>query len=108
MKKVILSFYLLCVLFVTNTWATDLTEAKANGLIGETTTGYLATVTVAPSGEIKTLVDDINAKRQSHYQKIATKNGASLEAIERMAGETAIKKTLSGNFVMVNGQWTKK
>ncbi|NKB62365.1 MAG: DUF1318 domain-containing protein [Gammaproteobacteria bacterium] len=107
MKKVILSFYLLCLVFAKSAWGIDLGDAKTQGLVGETPTGYLAAVTT-PSAEIKSLIADINSKRKSHYQKIANENGTSLEAIEKVAGETATKKTLAGNFIQVNGQWKKK
>ena len=99
--------YLFILFFSSQLYAADLGTAKAEGLVGETPTGYIAAVTPA-SGEIQALIEQINAKRKAHYQKIATKNGTSLTAIEQVAGETAIKKTASGHFININGQWQKK
>lgn len=86
--------------------ALDLGEAKAQGLVGETATGYIAAVKSSP--EVNALVKDINAQRKAHYQKIATKNKISLEAVEVRAGQKAIGKTPAGQFVNPGSGWQKK
>ena len=86
--------------------ALDLGEAKAQGLVGETATGYVAAVKSSP--EVNALVKDINAQRKAHYQKIATKNKISLEAVEVRAGQKAIGKTPTGQFVNPGSGWQKK
>jgi len=86
--------------------ALDLQTAKAQGLVGETATGYLAPVKSTP--EVKKLVNDINAKRKQHYQQIAQRNKAQLNAVEQLAGKKAIEKTPPGQFVNINGSWQKK
>lgn len=107
MKKIITITFLLFFGLSTHSWAVDLSEAKSLGLVGETPTGYLEAVT-SPSGEIKALINDINAKRKQHYQQIANKNGTPLQVVEKLAGQTAIKKTDTGNYIKVGGQWTKR
>ena len=107
MKNITRAIFLVGLLMSPLLWAIDLSTAKTQGLVGETPSGYLAPV-VAPTPEVATLIADINAKRKSHYQNIATKNGTSLAAIEKVAGETAIKKTAAGNFVLKQKKWTKK
>lgn len=86
--------------------ALDLGEAKSKGLVGETNTGYLGAV--KPSSEVDALVADINAKRKAHYQKIASENGISLQAVEARAGLKAIEKTPAGEFVNTGAGWQKK
>ena len=86
--------------------ALDLGEAKSKGLVGETSSGYLAAVKA--SGDVNALVNDINTKRKAHYQKIAKKNNISLEAVEVRAGQKAIGKTPAGQYVDSGGGWQKK
>jgi len=86
--------------------ALDLGAAKAGGLVGETNNGYLGVV--KPSAEADALVADINAKRKAHYQKIAKKNGISLQAVEARAGLKAIEKTPAGEYVNTGAGWQKK
>lgn len=87
-------------------FALSLGDAKSQGLVGETRSGYLAAVKI--SGEINTLVDGINSQRKAHYQKIAKKNNISLEAVEVRAGQKAINKTSAGHYVDNGNGWQKK
>jgi len=86
--------------------ALDLHTAKAQGLVGETATGYLAAVKASP--EVQQLVKTINAKRRQHYQQIAKRNNTPLSAVEQLAGKKAIDKTPPGQFIRINGSWRKK
>ena len=86
--------------------ATDLDQAKTQGIVGETYTGYLAAVD--PAANVTSLVSEINAKRKQHYQAIATKNGISLQAVEARAGLKAIEKTPSGQYINTGSGWQKK
>lgn len=87
-------------------FALDLDEAKSQGLVGETLSGYLEVV--SGNGEAAALVADINAKRKAQYQNIATKNKISLTDVELLAGKKAIEKTPTGQFVKIGGNWKKK
>ncbi len=90
-------------------WALTLEEAKTQGLVGERPGGYLGVVATGASAEVQALVDDVNQKRRQTYEDIARRNATTLEAVELMAGETAIKNTRPGNFVQSpSGQWVKK
>jgi uncharacterized protein len=84
----------------------DLGEAKSGGLVGETSSGYLAAV--KSSAEVDALVASINSKRKAQYQKIAQKNNISLQAVEVRAGQKAIEKTPAGQYVNTGGGWQKK
>jgi len=89
--------------------ASPLTQPKADGLIGEQVNGYIGLVRQDVPSDIRKLVNEVNAKRKAGYQEIATKQGVSLESVELVGGNTAIEKTLPGNYVRdANGVWHKK
>ena len=89
--------------------ASPLTKPKADGLIGEQSNGYIGLVKQNVSADIKKLVSDVNAKRKAGYQKIAAKQGTSLSEVEKVGGNTAIEKTLRGNYIReAGGAWRKK
>uniref|UniRef100_UPI0040569B7C YdbL family protein n=1 Tax=Candidatus Electrothrix sp. TaxID=2170559 RepID=UPI0040569B7C len=87
-------------------FALELQDAKPQGLVGETPTGYLDVVKASP--EAKQLIKEINAKRKIHYQEIAKKNKTPLSAVEKLAGQKALEKTPAGQFIKVGGKWEKK
>lgn len=101
---VLLGFMLLAVV---PAWAIDLEQAKDQGLVGETESGYLEPV-VAATPEIRDLVDTINQKRRAEYRRIASSNDIDLATVEALAGKKAIEKTPSGQYVKVRGAWRKK
>jgi len=89
--------------------ASPLKQPKADGLIGEQANGYIGLVKQNVPSDIKKLVNDVNAKRKAGYQKIAAKQGTSLAEVERVGGNTAIDKTLRGNYIRdASGAWRKK
>lgn len=89
--------------------SSSLTQPKADGLIGEQSDGYLGLVAQNAPADIKELVAKVNAKRKAGYQKIAAKQGASLSDVEKVGGNTAIEKTLKGNYIRdASGTWRKK
>ena len=100
---------LLSMMTVSTVNASPLTQPKADGLIGEQANGYIGLVTQNVPSDIKKLVNDVNAKRKAGYQKIASKQGTSLTEVEKVGGQTAIEKTLRGNYVReASGGWRKK
>lgn len=89
-------------------FALSLDEAKAKGLVGERTNGYLGAVSTS-NAETQALIADVNQKRRAAYEDIAKRNGTPLTAVESLAGEKAIQNTKSGNFVeSPGGGWVKK
>ncbi|PIW31183.1 MAG: DUF1318 domain-containing protein [Rhodospirillales bacterium CG15_BIG_FIL_POST_REV_8_21_14_020_66_15] len=88
--------------------ALDLDGAKRQGLIGERPDGYLGVV-AAGRADVRTLVNDINARRRAQYQSIAQKNGTSLAAVEQVVGQKLISRAAPGEYVMTpGGQWVRK
>jgi uncharacterized protein YdbL (DUF1318 family) len=89
--------------------AGPLTQPKADGWIGEQANGYIGLVKAGAPANIKALVADANANRKAGYQKIAQKQGIPLADVEKVGGNTAIEKTLSGNYIKsAGGSWQKK
>ena len=76
-------------LFAMPASALDLAQARAQGLVKETPSGYLTVV--KPSGEVNNLVKNINAGRKAEYQRIAKKNGTPLSTVEQLAGKLLTK-----------------
>ena len=66
-------------------------QARAEGLIGEKTDGYLGFVT-SPSPAVKALVDDLNIKRKAKYTEEALANGATVEEMAFRTGCRLIKE----------------
>ncbi len=87
--------------------ALELETAKAQGVVGEQSDGYLGSV--EPSAESNALVAHINAQRKVKYLEIAEKNGTSLTDVETLAGKKAIEMTAPGGYIRVGaGGWKKK
>ena len=89
--------------------ASPLTKPKTDGLIGEQANGYIGLVAQNVPADVRKLVDEANANRRAGYKKIAAGEGANLEDVERVGGNTAMNRTLSGNYIRDDsGTWRKK
>lgn len=106
MKLVKWSMLISAAMLAFSAWALTLDQAKAQGIVGETSNGYLALV--KNNSEAQKLIAEINAKRKAKYLSLAKKNGISLSQVEALAGAKAIEKTTAGHMVKVDGQWRKK
>ncbi|ASK34595.1 YdbL family protein [Alloalcanivorax mobilis] len=107
MKIIRCTFIALALLLSGQVFALDLDSAKGQGLVGEQPDGYLGVVKATP--EAVELSSDINQKRRDAYQRIAKQNGITLEQVSTLAGQKAIEKTPSGQYVKTpTGQWVKK
>ncbi|MDC9606564.1 YdbL family protein [Xenorhabdus griffiniae] len=106
MKKVGIIF-LLSLLFSSFANGMTLNEAKQQGLVGETFSGYLAPV--KNGQEAQTVVKKINNERQKKYAEIAAQNNMTTEQVARMAGEKLVNRAASGEYVLgINGNWVQK
>jgi len=85
-----------------------LDQAKAAGHVGERYDGYLGVVKDSAPASAKQLVQDINARRKAHYEKIAQREGAQVEDVAAIAGEKLVENAPSGHYVMPNdGIWVR-
>ena len=90
-------------------WGLTLEEAKTEGVVGEQPNGYLGVVQPGGSADVQVLVNDVNQKRRHMYEDMARRHSTRLEAVEMLAGKTAIDNTRPGNFIQrPSGQWVKK
>ena len=93
-------------LFAGTAQALDLQSAKAGGLVGEMSTGYIGQV--SGGSDVAALVADINQRRRQAYQAIAKKNNASLASVEQLAAKKTLAKTPPGQFINNGSGWRKK
>ncbi|MCG8653683.1 MAG: YdbL family protein [Pirellulales bacterium] len=82
--------------------------ARSQGLIGETSRGYVAAVS-GGDRSIQQLVDELNALRRAHYQSIAKRTGSPLSQVESASGERLFAKVPPGTYLMdSSGSWRRK
>lgn len=107
MKKIFAAIGL--VLLLQNAWAIDIHSAKAQGLVGESNSGYLSAVNKAVSSEVLALIADVNAKRKAKFQNTAKKTGTTVAQVRNRFYELAVQKTAAGHYYQDrNGNWKKK
>lgn len=104
---VALGLVLMGTMVAPSVFALSLDEAKAKGLVGEKSTGYLGAVNPS-NAEALALMEDVNRKRRQAYDDIAKRNRTNIQAVETLAGEKAIQNTKPGNFIEGPGGWMKK
>ncbi|AUJ81777.1 YdbL family protein [Enterobacter cancerogenus] len=84
-----------------------LNEARNQGRVGETLSGYLAPVKQDP--DTLALVKSINAARTESYQKLADSNNLPVDEVAKMAGQKLVARAQPGEYVKgINGKWLKK
>jgi uncharacterized protein YdbL (DUF1318 family) len=84
--------------------------AKAAGVVGEQSDGFLGFVTAAADPALKGAVAEINAGRAGVYREAAARTGATPEAAGASAFVTTIQPRLKpGQYYKPNGGgWVKK
>ena len=89
--------------------AADLDGAKAAGQVGERVDGYLGLVDANAPGDVKELVERVNAGRRQRYGEIASKRGAPVEAVAAQAGAKLTQRAQPGHYVKdASGSWKRK
>jgi uncharacterized protein len=85
-------------------------QAKAQGIIGESSSGFLEVVDQSKaSADLKRHVDEINAGRLQAYTGIASKNGQTVQVVGNLMAEKQFERAAAGELVKPEGQvWTKK
>ena len=84
--------------------------AKAQGIVGEANTGFLAFVSGSGDASLTAAVAEINAGRRDVYGQAAAKNGVSIEAAAGSAYTNIIlPKVQSGEYYQdATGAWVRK
>ncbi len=94
---------------VQNAWAIDIHDAKDQGLVGESKSGYLAAVKSPASAEVNSLIADVNEKRKAQFAKTAQKTSATPAQVANRFYELAVQKTAAGHYYQnAGGKWVKK
>jgi len=107
MKKIFATIGLL--LLLQNSWAIDIRDAKAQGLVGETNSGYIAAVKSPASTEVRALIANVNGKRKVRFNETAQKTATTVAQVAHRFYELAVQRTAPGNFYQdSNGRWKKK
>lgn len=108
MKTRILPLLMALALFVAApAFAMDLHDARAQGVVGELPTGYLAAIKTSP--EIDAFVADINAKRRAKYAAISKENNQTIDVVARIAAEQIISSLEPGQFYQdADGNWKSR
>ena len=107
MKRFIAAVALLLV--VQSAWAINIRDAKAQGLVGEANTGYLAAVTQPASAEVRALIADVNDKRRAQFERTAQQTGATVAQVANRFYELAVERTAAGNYYQdASGAWRRK
>ncbi|QSA97210.1 YdbL family protein [Methylococcus sp. EFPC2] len=88
--------------------AADLSQAKAQGWVGEQLDGYLGLVNANAPPDVKSLVDSINSQRHAEYERIARKNGVSPSEVGRLTAQKVIGQTPAGQYVQTPSGWSKR
>lgn len=87
--------------------ALTLSDARQQGRVGETFSGYIAAR--QQDRETLALVTRINEGRRAEYQRIAQQNRLTTEAVARIAGEKLVARAGEGEYVRgLNGLWLQK
>ncbi len=98
---------MLALLLVPSAWALTLDEARQQGRVGETLSGYVAAR--QQDDDTLALVKRINEGRRQQYQRVGQQNNLSAGEVARIAGEKLVNRAGSGEYVRgINGQWLKK
>jgi uncharacterized protein YdbL (DUF1318 family) len=97
------------VLAVAPALAGSLDDAKAAGQVGERLDGYLGLVDASAPGDVKALVESVNAGRRQKYAEIAAKQSTTTKDVAALAGAKLIERTQPGHYVMdASGSWKRK
>ncbi len=96
-------------LFFTSTtaWAIDLSEARAQGLVGETKAGYV--VKLAGGADVAAMVADVNMKRREEYKRISVQNGQPVDVVAKLAvNQIAGGLSAGAKYQDAAGKWQTK
>lgn len=88
-------------------WALTLDDARQQGRVGETLSGYLAAR--QQDNDTLKLVKRINAGRAAQYQRVAQQNNLATSEVAAIAGQKLVSRAGPGEYVRgINGQWLQK
>lgn len=107
MENIVKGILLASMLFSSQVLALTLSEARQQGRVGETLSGFIAPI--KQDKETLELVNRINEARSENYQKLAESNNISANQVAERVGQKLVERAHPGEYVRgINGQWMKK
>ncbi|WP_330981805.1 MULTISPECIES: YdbL family protein [Enterobacterales] len=107
MKKLGVMVVLSLCLISQSVFALTLEQARSEGLVGETLSGYLAPL--KQDKQTLALVKQINDARGESYQQLADSNNIPVDEVAKMAGQKLVARAQPGEYVKgINGKWLRK
>ncbi|WP_407195462.1 YdbL family protein [Citrobacter farmeri] len=107
MKKTFILATLILSLLSGSALALTLNEARTEGRVGETYSGYL--VALKQDAQTQALVSDINKARSVSYQQLAESHNLPVDEVAKMAGQKLVERAKPGEYVQgINGKWLRK
>ena len=73
-------------------------EAKARGLVGERSDGYVGYVVTPPGAEVKVVVKEVNNRRRAKFADTAKRNNLKTEQVAHRLYQRAGYATASGHY----------
>jgi hypothetical protein len=106
-KLLILTLFTVGIAFSGAAFALDLSQARAQGLVGEKLDGYVGVV--KPSADAQAVASDVNSRRRAEYENISKQNSQPVSVVGKVAAETIINNLPSGSYYQgTDGSWKKK
>ncbi|MGL4858376.1 MAG: YdbL family protein [Enterobacteriaceae bacterium] len=88
-------------------YALTLEEARVQGRVGETESGYLGAV--QSDAETTQLVARINSEREQQYRLIAQENHISVKEVLQIAGKKLVARAAKGEYIRSSqNQWVQQ
>lgn len=106
MKKII-ALTLALISISTAAFAMDLSSAKDQGLVGETSMGLIESVGSA-SPEVKSLVASTNAGRMEVYNATAQEQGVPVSEVQTLAAQKLFGMAAKGHYLKTSSGWIQK
>ena len=85
----------------------DLTTAKDQGLVGETSMGLIEAVNNA-SADVNELVATTNAGRMDVYKNTAAEQGISVSEVQTLAAQKLFGMASKGHYLKTSSGWIQK
>ena len=84
-------------------------QGKADGLIGETISGYIDYLILDVPAALQREVSMVNLKRKAVYMEFAEKNQVSVDVAAALTAEGLIKRADEGHWVRdADGNWSQR
>ena len=83
-------------------------QLKTDGVIGETTDGYVDFVGKQADAKAADLVEQENADRKALYKLIAQKESITADIVAQRAAKRNFDRAKSGEYLKQGGKWKQK